>query len=203
MRVTITAQLKGKIMSIKMAQRFTGLVEAHERGGFVAVSDYLELRAALETAQEAVINNCARILELDAEIAGWKADQKENLRIQIKQHDVIEAQRKAQERKPPTDDPIDPSKELVLLIKNAKLTADHLRSFDTSTANLIEMMAKELELKSTSFQTLYTAINNLLCHIGYEGSIDADHAFVWDAMCALKAIDGGIYGEQFAPVREG
>ena len=185
-------------MSIKMAQRFTGLVEAHERGGFVAVSDYLELRAALETAQEAVINNCARILERDAEIAGWKKDQKENLRIQIKQHDLIEKQRKELERKQLTNEQIEPSLEIGLLIKNAKLTAEHLRAFDTSTANLIEMLAKELDLKSTLSKTLYTAINNLLCHTGYEGSITSDHPFIWEAMCALKAIDGGIYGEQFS-----
>jgi hypothetical protein len=101
--------------------------------------------------------------------------------------------------KPKPHPPTAPAQQDIdLLIKNAKLTAAHLRTFDVATANLVEMMTKELELKSSSYKTLYTAINNLLCHIGYEGSIDADHAFVWSAMCALKAIDGGIYGEQFA-----
>ena len=101
--------------------------------------------------------------------------------------------------KPRTHPPAAPAQQDIdLLIKNAKLTAAHLRTFDVATANLVEMMTKELELKSSSYKTLYTAINNLLCHIGYEGSIDADHAFVLGAMCALKAIDGGVYGDQFA-----
>ena len=43
-----------------------------------------ELRAALQ--------------ERDAEIAGWKADQKENLQIQVDQHQVVTAQRKVLEQ---------------------------------------------------------------------------------------------------------
>lgn len=45
---------------------------------------------------------------------------------------------------------------------------------------------------------LYRAVNNLLCHIGMEGSIDSRHGFVSAAMDALHAIDGGVYLEQLA-----
>ena len=49
---------------------------------------------------------------------------------------------------------------------------------------------------------LYRAINNLLCHIGIEGSIDSRHGFVEEAMDALHAIDGGVYLEQLARATE-
>ena len=45
---------------------------------------------------------------------------------------------------------------------------------------------------------LFLAINNLLCHILLEDSIDSDHGFVLEAMDALHDIDGGVYAEQFA-----
>lgn len=45
---------------------------------------------------------------------------------------------------------------------------------------------------------LYHALNNLLTHLGLEGSIDADHGFVWDTMTALKRIDGGVYLDNLA-----
>lgn len=45
---------------------------------------------------------------------------------------------------------------------------------------------------------LYFALNNLLTHLGLEGSIDADHGFVWDTMTALKRIDGGVYLDNLA-----
>lgn len=57
-----------------------------------------ELRAALKTAQEAVVNNCARVLERDAEIVGWKADQKENLANQCNLQATINAQRNVLEQ---------------------------------------------------------------------------------------------------------
>lgn len=49
---------------------------------------------------------------------------------------------------------------------------------------------------------LYRAVNNLLCHIGMEGSIDSRHGFVEEAMDALHAIDGGVYLEQIASREE-
>jgi hypothetical protein len=45
---------------------------------------------------------------------------------------------------------------------------------------------------------LYTALNNLFTHLGMEGCITADHAFVWDAMTALKRIDGGVHLDNLA-----
>jgi hypothetical protein len=45
---------------------------------------------------------------------------------------------------------------------------------------------------------LYTALNNLFTHLGMEGCITADHAFVWDAMAALKRIDGGVHLDNLA-----
>lgn len=38
---------------------------------------------------------------------------------------------------------------------------------------------------------LYQAINKLVCQIGYEGSIDSDHALVTEVMDALHDLDGG------------
>lgn len=58
-----------------------------------------------------------------------------------------------------------------------------------------------LQHQAEQFKTVYREFNNLLCHIGYEGSVGADSRFVWDAMQALKKIDGGVYGEQFAEER--
>lgn len=55
-----------------------------------------------------------------------------------------------------------------------------------------------LKQQTEQFKTVYREFNNLLCHIGYEGSVDADSRYVWDAMQALKAVDGGVYGKQFA-----
>ncbi|CAN7191955.1 DUF551 domain-containing protein [Acidovorax sp. LjRoot117] len=45
---------------------------------------------------------------------------------------------------------------------------------------------------------LYTALNNLFSHLGMEGCITSDHAFVWDAMTALKRIDGGVHLDNLA-----
>lgn len=45
---------------------------------------------------------------------------------------------------------------------------------------------------------LYTALNNLFSHLGMEGCVTADHAFVWDAMTALKRIDGGVHLDNLA-----
>lgn len=45
---------------------------------------------------------------------------------------------------------------------------------------------------------LYMTLNNLFTHLGMEGCITADHAFVWDAMTALKRIDGGVHLDNLA-----
>ena len=45
---------------------------------------------------------------------------------------------------------------------------------------------------------IYTALNDLFTHLGMEGCITADHAFVWDAMTALKRIDGGVHLDNLA-----
>lgn len=55
-----------------------------------------------------------------------------------------------------------------------------------------------LKQQTKQFKTVYREFNNLLCHIGYEGSVDADSRYVLDAMQALNGVDGGVYGEQFA-----
>ena len=45
---------------------------------------------------------------------------------------------------------------------------------------------------------LYAALGNLFSYLGAEGCVTSDHSFVWDAMTALKRIDGGIHLDDLA-----
>lgn len=62
---------------------------------------------------------------------------------------------------------------------------------------VLESLAESAGAQEINGQ-LYSALGNLFSHLGMEGCIDADHAFVWDAMAALKRIDGGVHLDDLA-----
>lgn len=94
---------------------------------------------------------------------------------------------------------------------DARIPAHAFRVFVDAHAELLQELAIWKEPAAAHAKSplealppghLYRAVNNLLCHIGMEGSIDSRHSFVEEAMDALHAIDGGVYLEQIASREE-
>ena len=58
-----------------------------------------------------------------------------------------------------------------------------------------ELLHECLVLKQQveQFKTVYTEFNNLICHIGHQGSVDADSRYVSDAVLALERVEEGEY----------